>query len=188
MAQLEAREKTLVATEKAKCDAFASFEMKSHMALRFLYGEGYKEPLVTPDDGLPGLLAKLIEELENIAATVVSIVEGECRTLFTTASTRVLSHLHLLYPSLDLGTLLEPVAPESRVVAVESVKEQVEALVVKFRCINPEALAKATAAPSRTRSPRRMVAASEAEGGASHLCLATFIVPHGGVRTSALNS
>ena len=44
--------------------------------LRSLYGEGYNEPLVTPDGALPGLLTKLIEQLESIATTVGSLVEG----------------------------------------------------------------------------------------------------------------
>ena len=71
------------------------------------------------------------------------MVEGECPALFTAAARRVYNHLHLMYPSLDFGALLEPVGPESRVAAAEAVKGQVEALVVKFCCIDPEALAAA---------------------------------------------
>ena len=129
--------------EKVGRDAFTSFELKCRKALHSLYGEGYDKPLATPDDGLPGLLTKLVRELGNISAVLGSMVEGECHALFTAVATRVYSHLHLLYPSLDLGTLLEPVAPESRVAAAEAEKEQVEPLVVKFHCIDPEALAAA---------------------------------------------
>ena len=39
-AKLEAREKTLVAAEKAGRDAFTSFERKCREALHSLYGEG----------------------------------------------------------------------------------------------------------------------------------------------------
>ena len=141
MAQLEAREKTLAAAEKAGSDALASFEWKSRGVLRSLYGEGYDEPLVTPDGGLLGLLTKLVEELENIAAAVGSLVEVECRTLFTAAATRVFSHLHLQDPSFDLGALIEPVAPKARDAAAEAVKGQVKILLEKFRYVDPETAA-----------------------------------------------
>ena len=87
------------------------------------YGEGYDEPLATPDGGLPGLLTKLVEELGNISVMVGSMVEGECRTLFTAAPMSVFNHLYLRDSSFDLGALIEPVPPESRNAAAEAVKK-----------------------------------------------------------------
>ena len=69
------------------------------------------------------------------------MVEGKCRGLFSATAMRAYNQLHLVCPSLDFGALLEPVVPKSRVAADEAMKEHVEALVVKFRCIDPEALA-----------------------------------------------
>ena len=69
------------------------------------------------------------------------MVEGQARTLFTSAVTRIISHLHLWDLSFDLGALLEPLDPELHDVAAEAVKEKVEALVRKFLYVDPAAAA-----------------------------------------------
>nr|XP_020158110.1 uncharacterized protein LOC109743428 [Aegilops tauschii subsp. strangulata] len=108
-ARLEAREKTLA----------VDGSVKTSRSRRRVRGK----PLATPEDGLAGLLPKLAEALEGIATGVDSMVEGECRARFTAAATRVFNHLHLREPSLDLSTLIEQVAPESRNTIVEAVKK-----------------------------------------------------------------
>ena len=64
------------------------------------------------------------------------MVEGEARTLSTSAVTRVFSHLHLCDPSFDFGTLLEPVDPERCAAPTEAVEDQVEALLQKFLAVD----------------------------------------------------
>nr|XP_040251829.1 actin cytoskeleton-regulatory complex protein PAN1-like [Aegilops tauschii subsp. strangulata] len=64
-ARLEAREKSLTAAKKVAAagrDAFISLQPRSRMALQILYGEGYEEPLVTPEKGP----ARLLPVGENI--------------------------------------------------------------------------------------------------------------------------
>ena len=69
------------------------------------------------------------------------MVEGEARALFASAMTRVFSHLHLCDPSIDFGALLGPVDKVHYNTAIEAVKDQVEALLQKFLCVDPAAAA-----------------------------------------------
>ena len=98
-ARLEAREKLLAAAEKEAAtgrDAFIPLELRSRRALQDLCREGYKKPLATLEEGPAGLLPKLATMVEGIIVGVGPMVEGEARALFTSAATRVFSHLHLL--------------------------------------------------------------------------------------------
>lgn len=145
---LEARKKTFAIAKKAVDtghEAFVALEPRSCTVLHSLYGEGYEKPLVTLEDGLAGLLPKLAEALEGVDARVDSMVERECRTLFTTTAMLVFSHLHLRETSFDLSALIESVAPESRDATAEAVKKLVEALLEKFLYV-PEPAAGATGA------------------------------------------
>ena len=99
--------------------AFISLEPRSRTVLHSLYGEGYEKPLATPEEGPAGLLPKLATMVEGIIVGVGPMVEGEARALFTSAATRIFSHLHLRDPSFDLGVLLEPVDPELHDAAAE---------------------------------------------------------------------
>ena len=114
-ARLEAREKLLAAAEKAAAmgrDAFVSLDLTSRKALQDLYGSGYEKLPATPEEGRAELHPKLAAALEGIIIGVGPMVEGEARALFTSAATRIFSHLYLWDPTFDLGALLEPVDPE----------------------------------------------------------------------------
>jgi hypothetical protein len=144
---MEARERDLAAAERTATverETFVSLELKLRGVLHSLLG-GYEEPLAAPKSGLAGLLPKLVKALEDVAAGLASVLEEGCRALFTSAATRVFSHLHLRDPSFDLRALLEPVAPEARDATAEAMKKWVDDLLKKFLCIPDPAAAEAEA-------------------------------------------
>ena len=61
------------------------------------------------------------------------MAEEEAHVLSSAALTRVFSHLHLRDPTTRLDELLEPVPDEHYTAAAAAVKDQVEALLKKFR-------------------------------------------------------
>lgn len=56
---------------------------------------GFEERLAVPEGSFTGLSSKLAEALKGVAADVDSILEEECRLLFSTSATRVFSQLYL---------------------------------------------------------------------------------------------
>nr|XP_020191478.1 MAP7 domain-containing protein 1-like [Aegilops tauschii subsp. strangulata] len=139
-ARLETREKLLATVEEAvamRRDASESLELRSHKALQDLYGSGYEKPLVTPEEGPTGLLLKLVAALEGIIVGVGPMVEGEARTLSTSAPTRVFNLLYIRDPRFDIGAFLELVDPELYTAAAEAVQDQLEALLRKFLTVDP---------------------------------------------------
>ena len=100
--QLQIKAKVLVEDR----EAFKSLEERSRKALRGLYKKGLENPLVTDDDGPAQLLPQLVMALEDIVDGIGPMVEGEARALSSSALARVLSHLHLRYPTADHGVLL----------------------------------------------------------------------------------
>ena len=62
-----------------------------------------------------------------------SMAEAEARVLSSAALTWVFSHLYLHDPAARLDELLEPVDEERCAAAAAAVKDQVEALLKKFR-------------------------------------------------------
>nr|XP_020195989.1 uncharacterized protein LOC109781799 [Aegilops tauschii subsp. strangulata] len=152
-AQLQARKKLLAEAEEAanaRHAAFDSLKKRSRKALQDLYGSGLKEPLVTSDEGTTELLLKLVTTLEGVVVGVGPMVEGEARTLCTSAMTRVFSHPHLGDPSFDFSALLEPVDPERYTTAAEAVKDQVQALLRKFLVVDPATTADGAVDPMTT--------------------------------------
>ncbi|KAI4995816.1 hypothetical protein ZWY2020_037904 [Hordeum vulgare] len=131
----ETRGEALAAAEKKKAAEFVNFldvELRLCMMLHTLYRDGFGEPLATPDGGFAILAAELPVALEDTVIQVDNVLNSECRDLFSEATTRVFSHLHLREPGFDLGSRILLVSAEARDGAAEAVKGLVEALVKMF--------------------------------------------------------
>ena len=112
---------------------------------------------MTPEDGFAGLSSKLAVALEGAATEVDSILEEECRSLFSAAVTRVFGHLYLQDPGFDFITVIRSIAPESRVAAEGAMKGHVDALLKKFLCVpDPEAPAAEDVASTLTTGFQRL--------------------------------
>ena len=86
-------------------EALAAFELEARRLLQIAYGEGFEEPLATPEDGATGLLAALVKALGDMASAIGQLADAEGRSLFTSALAQVCGHLFLRDPSFDLATL-----------------------------------------------------------------------------------
>ena len=64
------------------------------------------------------------------------MAEAEARVLSSAALTRVLSHIYLRDPNIDLDSLLEPASGELAAAAAEAMKGRAEALLEKFRAFS----------------------------------------------------
>ena len=113
--------------------AFAKLEEKARAALKTLYEGGLEKPLAGAEDGPAELLPFLVRALEDVADGLGPTAEAEARALSSAALTRVLSHVYLRDPNVDLDSLLEPVSGEHAAAAAEAVKGRAEALLSKFR-------------------------------------------------------
>ena len=80
--------------------------------------------------------------------------------------TRVLSHVYLRDPNIDLDSLLEPVSGELAAVAAEAVKGRVEALLGRFRAFStlPKRDAAGSAASGSGAARRDSTAGGSATG------------------------
>ena len=112
--------------------AFACLEERSRKALKTLYESGLQKSLAGAKDGPAQLLPFLVEALEEVVAGVGPMAEVEARVLSSAALTRVLSHVYLRDPNVDLDSLLEPVSGDLAAAAAEVVKGRVEALLGRF--------------------------------------------------------
>ena len=106
--------------------AFTKLEEKARAALKTLYDGGLEKPLAGAEDGPAELLPFLVHALEDVIDGIGPMPEDEARLLSSAALTRVLSHVYLRDPSIDLDSLLEPVSGELAVVAAEAVKRSEE--------------------------------------------------------------
>ena len=116
--------------------AFAEMEAKARSSLRTLYDSGLESPLAGAEDGPAKLLPFLVRALEDVALGLGPTAEAEARVLSSAALTRVLTHIYLRDPGIDLDSLLEPVSGEHAAAAAEAVKGRAEALLGKFRAFN----------------------------------------------------
>ena len=116
--------------------AFAEMEAKARSSLRTLYDSGLESPLAGAEDGPAKLLPFLVRALEDVALGLGPAAEAEARVLSSAAMTRVLTHIYLRDPGVDLDSLLEPVSGERAAAAAEAVKGRAEALLGKFRAFS----------------------------------------------------
>ena len=79
------------------------------------------------------------------------MAEAEARALSSAALTRVVSHVYLRNPNVDLNSLLDPVSGDLAAAAAEAVKGRAEALLGRFRAFST--------------LPKRDAASSAASGG-----------------------
>ena len=114
--------------------AFAEMKAKARSSLRTLYDSGLESPLAGAEDGPAKLLPFLVHALEDVALGLGPTAEAEARVLSSAALTRVLTHIYLRDPRVDLDSLLEPVSGERA--AAEAVKGRAEALLGKFRAFS----------------------------------------------------
>ncbi|KAI5012381.1 hypothetical protein ZWY2020_024515 [Hordeum vulgare] len=112
--------------------SFPNVDLRLRTGLRSLCGEGFDEPLATPEGGFAAFAAELAVALENAIVQVDKILDSECRDLFFAAATRVFTHLHLREPRFDLGSMILPVPTEVLHSTTEVVKGPVDALVKRF--------------------------------------------------------
>ena len=115
--------------------AFAKMEKRARAVLKTLYEGGLEEPLAGAEDGPAELLPFLVRALEDVIDGLGPTAEAEAHALSSAALTRVLSHVYLRDPNVDLDSLLEPVDDERCAAADTAVKGQVEALLKKFRAL-----------------------------------------------------
>ena len=116
--------------------AFAEMEAKAHSSLRTLYDSGLESPLAGAEDGPAKLLPFLVRALEDVALGLGPTAEAEVRVLSSAALTRVLTHIYLRDPGVNLDSLLEPVSGERAAAAAEAVKGRAEALLGMFRAFS----------------------------------------------------
>ena len=97
-----------------------------------LYDSGLESLLAGAEDGPAKLLPFLVHALEDVALGLGPAAEAEARVLSSAAMTRVLTHIYLRDPDVDLDSLLELVSGER----AEAVKGRMEALLGKFRAFS----------------------------------------------------
>ncbi|KAE8816595.1 hypothetical protein D1007_05936 [Hordeum vulgare] len=114
---------------------FPDVELRVHVALHTICGDGFEEPLATPEDGFAVLAAERAVNLEDTVIQVDKILDSVCRDLFSEAATCVFSHLHFCEPGFDFNSVIPPVPTETRDSAAEVAKGPVEALVKRFACV-----------------------------------------------------
>ena len=90
--------------------AFTEMEAKARSSLRMLYDCGLESPLAGAKDGPAKLLPFLVRALEDVALGLGPTAEAEARVLSSAALMRVLTHIYLCDPSVDLDGLLLLVA------------------------------------------------------------------------------
>ena len=107
-------------------------------------------------DGPAKLLPFMVRALEDVTLGLGPTAEAEARVLSSAALTRVLTHVYLRGPNVDLDSLLEPASGELATAAAEAVKGHAEALLGKFRAFNtrPKRSAASPAAPQGEPAPR----------------------------------
>ena len=129
--------------------AFAKMEKRARAALKTLYESGLEEPLAGAEDGPAKLLPFLVRALEDVVDGLGPTAEAEARALSSAELTRVLSHVYLRDPNVDLDSLLEPVSGDLAAAAAEAVKGRAEALLGRFRAFSilPGRGAASSAAP-----------------------------------------
>ena len=114
--------------------ALTKVEEKARAALKTLYEGGLEKSLAGVEDGPAELLPFLVRALEDVTDNLGPTVEAEARALSSAGLTRVLSHVYLRDPNVDLDSLLEPVSGDLAAAAAEAVKGRAEALLGRF-CI-----------------------------------------------------
>ena len=116
--------------------AFTELEAKARSSLRTLYDNGLESPLAGAKDGPAKLLPFLVRALEDVALGLGPTAEAEARVLSSAALMRVLTHIYLRDPGVDLDSLLEPASGELAAAAAEALKGCTEALLSKFRAFS----------------------------------------------------
>ena len=140
--------------------AFTNMEKRARAALKTLYESDLEEPLAGAEDGPAKLLSFLVRALEDVTYGLGTSAEAHAHALSSAALTRVLSHVYLRDPNVDLDSLLEPASRELGAAATEAVKGRAEALVGKFRAFStkPKRSAAGPAAPQGEPAPRSSTA------------------------------
>lgn len=161
--ELEAKKVTLDGKARVLAEdreAFTEMEVKARSLLRSLYDSGLESPLAGPEDGPAKLLPFLIRALEDVTLGLGPMAEAEARVLSSAALTRVLTHVYLRDPNVDLDSLLEPASGELAAAAAEAVKGHAEALLAKFRAFStkPKRGAAGPAALQSEPTPRSSAA------------------------------
>ena len=116
--------------------AFTELEAKARTLLRSLYDNGLESPLAGAEDGPAKLLPFLIHALEDVTLGLGPTAEAEARVLSSAVLTRVLTHVYIRDPNIDLDSLLEPASGELAAATAEAVKGRAEALLEKFRAFS----------------------------------------------------
>ena len=101
--------------------AFVRLERKARGILKTLYESGLEETLAGAEDGPAKLLPFMVRALEDVTLGLVPTAKAEARVLSSTTLTRVLTHIYLRDPGIDLDSLLELVSGERAPAAAEAV-------------------------------------------------------------------
>ena len=104
--------------------------------MKTLYESGLESPLAGAKDGPAKLLPFMVRALKDVTFGLGPTSEAEARVLSSAALTRVLTHVYLCNPNVDLDSLLEPASGELAAAAAEAVKGRAEALLGKFRAFS----------------------------------------------------
>ena len=88
--------------------AFAEMEEKARASLKTLYESSLESLLAGTEDGPAKLLPFLVRALEDVTLGLGPTAESEACVLSSAALTRVLTHIYLRNPNVDLDSLLEP--------------------------------------------------------------------------------
>ena len=110
--------------------------MKVRGLLKTLYDNGLESLLAGTEDGPAKLLPFMVSALEDFTLGLGPTAEAEARVLSSAAQTRVLTHIYLRNPNIDLDSLLEPASGDLAAVAAEAVRGRAEALLAKFHAFS----------------------------------------------------
>ena len=83
-------------------EAFTETEVKVRGLLKSLYDSGLESPLASAEDGPAKLLPFMVRALEDVTLGIGPTAEAEVRVLSSAALTRVLTHVYLCDPNVDL--------------------------------------------------------------------------------------
>ncbi|KAE8815081.1 hypothetical protein D1007_07586 [Hordeum vulgare] len=99
---------------------------------------GLESPFVPQGAGYAEFSSELVTELEGADKMVDSILEEECRDLFSVAGTRVFSHLLLHDPHFNFEEMMGSMPEESHGDLATPMEGHLRTLVKKFSCDDDE--------------------------------------------------
>ena len=97
----------------------------------------YEVVVTTPRESPTALLPEVVAVLEDAVDGFTSLVEGEARSLSSSALMCVFNHLYLQDASFNLSSFIAPVNADSREAAAATMKSYMDAMLNKYKVVGP---------------------------------------------------